>query len=107
MVRDKTKVNKYSKNQFVITHQMQFHPLFVDIFVTGDCSIKSIVWENVTVDPRLSVEHGTLITFTCVSGTSNFGGETAHCKNGTLIPTDGPPQCYGTYHDLSFLLFVL
>ena len=65
------------------------------------------MWENVTVDPRLPVEHGALITFTCVSGTSNFGGETAHCQNGTLIPTDGPPQCYGTYHDLSFLLFVL
>ncbi|XP_063682672.1 complement factor H-like [Bolinopsis microptera] len=38
-----------------------------------DCSTKSIVWENVTVDSRLSVEHGALITFTCVSGTSNFG----------------------------------
>ena len=72
---------------------------------SASCKDESIIWDHVqVVDQWLPAEHGAQITFGCVSGYNNFGGGTANCYDGQLVPIDGDPQCFGIIHYSQFFI---
>ena len=46
-------------------------------------------------EPQLPVGPGVKVTLNCDAGHINQGGQGATCRNGVLVPTNGPPDCHG------------
>ena len=78
--------------------------LLNQLISSASCKDESIIWDHVQVDPWLPAEHGAQITFSCVSGYNNFGGGTANCNDGQLVPIHGNPECFGIIHYHQFFI---